>query len=85
MGPGVAVIKAFPSPLTVGLVRPGAHPPWEHLLVWVLVVLTNIYGWKLCQRQNALAYLASSAKKKIYTKTSEAVFLVVCDPSMNEL
>jgi hypothetical protein len=48
-------------------------------------VVTNIYGSKLCQRQNALAYLASSAKKKNYTKTSEAVFLVMCDPSMNEL
>ncbi len=58
---------------------------------WIGSELCELYSWILLVEQSAqisymiLAYYENYGQKSFITLGPEAIFLVVCDPSMNEL
>ena len=78
---------ALCKPIETSLIFRPDLPKWSTLQV----LSSRLGSWPYPQnikRANALAYFVSlqvKKKKRFITLTPEAVFLVMCDPSMNEL
>jgi hypothetical protein len=61
---------------------------WRVTAEYIMLFLVVTLGWKGLQTADHLAYWPNWYVKEnavFVNMTSEAVFLVVCDPSMNEL